>query len=110
MQPAHPVLGELLDSGPQLGLMQIEIIHRADTRDIPAGKARADAVHERAARGTEVVGHGVTRGDGVRLAISLQVVAASQMFQVRVGDDEVGCEHGCGNFAAIRAVADECID
>ena len=32
------------------------------------------------------------------------------MLQMSVGDDEVGCEHGCGNFAAVGAVADEAVD
>jgi len=73
-------------------------------------ESRADAVHERAARGTEVVGHGVVRDDDARLTEGVQVVAAAQLLQVRVGDGEVGCEHGRGDFAAVRAVANEGVD
>ena len=87
----------------------MKIVYGADAQDTVARVARADAVHERAARGTEVVGHGVARGDGTRLAKSFQVVAAAHVLEVGVGDGEVRCEHGRGDFAAIPAVADEAI-
>lgn len=109
-QPAHTVLGKLLHCGSQLGLVQMEIVHGADAQDTLPQESRADAVHERAARGTEVVGHGVARADGARLAEGLQVVAPAQVPQVRVGDGEVGCEHGGGDFVAVRAVAEEGFD
>jgi len=32
------------------------------------------------------------------------------MLQVRVGDGEIGGEHGGGYFAAVGAVADKCVD
>lgn len=32
------------------------------------------------------------------------------MLQVGVGDGEVGCEHGGGDFAAVGAVADKSVD
>lgn len=83
----------------------MEIVHGADAQDTLARERCADAVHERAARGTEVVGHGVARGDGARLAEGRQVVAAAQVLQVRVGDGEVGCERGRGEFEAVGAVA-----
>lgn len=88
----------------------MEIVNGADAQDAPPRVAGADAVHERAARGTEVVGHGVARGDGTRLAEGLQVVLAAEVLEVRVGDGEVGCEHGRGDFAAVGAVADEAVD
>ena len=109
-QPAHTFLGELLHLGSDLGLVQMEIVHGADAQDALARPARADAVHERAARGAEVVGHGVARGDGARLAKGLQVFAAAQVPEVGVGDGEVGREHGRGDFAAVCAVADEAVD
>ena len=88
----------------------MEIVNGADAQDALAGPARADAVHERAARGAEVVGHGVARGDGAGLAKGLQVVAAAQVPEVLVRDGEVGREHGGGDFAAVGAVADEAVD
>jgi hypothetical protein len=115
MTPGHTVLGKLLQCGSQLGLVQREIVHGAYAQDTHVRESRADAIHERAARGTEVVGHGVARldgvrGNGARLAESLQVFAAAQVLQVRVGDGEVGCEHGRGDFVAVGAVADEAAD
>ena len=109
-QPAHTVLGKLLHSGSQLALLQVEILNSADTQDTLPRETRADAVHERTARGTEVVDHGVARANGTMLAEGLQIVAAAQVLQVGVGDGEVGCEHRRGDFAAVRAVADEGID
>lgn len=111
-KPAHTVLGKLLQRGSQLGLVQGEIVHGADAQDAHAGESGADAIHERAARGTEVVGHGMVRVDGVRgngarLAKGRQVLAAAQVLQVGVGDDEVGRECGRGDFVAVGAVADE---
>lgn len=85
----------------------MEIIHRANAQDVLPRKSRSNAVHERAARGTEIIGHGVTRGDGARLTEGLQAIPAAQVLQVRVGHGEVGREHGRGNFAAVCAVADE---
>ena len=85
----------------------MEIVHGADTQDTHPGERRADAVHQGAARRTEVIGHSVLRGDGARLAEGLQGVAAAHVLQVRVGDGEVGCEHGRRDFAAVRAVTDK---
>ena len=90
--------------------MQIEIVHGADAQDAVAPEGRADAVHERAARGAEVIGHGVARGDGARLAERFEVVAPAQVRQVSVGDGEVGGEHGGRDLAAVGAVADEGVD
>ncbi len=109
-QPAHTVLGKLLHSGLQLGLGQVEIVHGADAQDACSREPRADAVHERPARGAEVVGHGSVQADAVVLAPGLEVVLAAQVLQVGVGDDEVGGEHGGGDFAAVGAVADEGVD
>ena len=109
-QPAHTLLGILFRSGPQIGLQQMEIIYGADAQNTLTRKPRAYAVHERAARGAEVVGHAIAGGDGAGLAEGFQVVAAAQMLQVRVGDGEVGCEHRRSDFVAVRAVADEGID
>ena len=88
----------------------MKIVHGADAQDTFPRTTRADTVHKRAARGTEVVGHGITRGDSARLAVDGQVFAATQVGQVRVGDSEVGGEHGRADFAAVCAVADEGVD
>lgn len=96
MQPAHAAFGILLDPGFQLGLVQMEIINGANAQDTRARERRTDAVHEGAAGGAEVVGHGFAGGRGALLAEGLEVVAAAQVLQVRVGDGEVGCEHGRG--------------
>jgi hypothetical protein len=44
------------------------------------------------------------------LSEGLQVVAAAQVLQVRIGDGEVGCEHGRGDFPTVHAVADKGVD
>jgi len=110
--PGHTVLGKLLHSGSQFSLVQREIIHTANAQNTHAREGCTDAVHERAARGTEVVGHVVVLArsfekHSARLAVCLQVVAATQMFQVRVIDREVGRMHGCRKLVAVRAVTDE---
>ena len=88
----------------------MEIVNGADAQDALPRTARADAVHKGAARGAEVIGHGVARSDGTRLAKGLQVVAAAHVLEVGVRDGEVGREHGGGDFAAVGAVADEAVD
>jgi hypothetical protein len=88
----------------------MEIVHGTDTQDTLPRESRADAVHKRAARGTEVVSHSVTRGDSAGLVEGLQAVAAAQMLQVCVGDGEVGCEYGRSDFAVVRVVTDEGVD
>lgn len=95
--------------------MQREIVHAAYAQDTRAWESPADAIHERAASGTEVVGHGVILARGIdensaRLTEGLQVVAAAQVLQVRVIDGEVGCVHGRSEFVAVGAVADEGAD
>lgn len=109
-KPAHTVLSILLNPRFQLSLMQMEVIHSADAHDTIPRKSRADTIHERATRGAEVIGHFVPGFDGLRLAEAFQVVSPADVFQVRVGDDEVGCEHGGCDFAAVGAVADERVD
>jgi len=91
--------------------VQTEIIHSANTQDRRRWEGRADAVHERAARGTEVVGHsGVWPNRSDRIGPALEVVAAAQVLQILVVNGEVGCEHGRGEFAAIPAVANKGVD
>jgi len=110
MQPAHTPLGKLLNLGSQFGLHETEIVHGADAQEIHPRVSLPDTVHERPASRAEIVGHGFARADGFSLAVGLQVLAAAQPLYVLVGDGEVGCEHGRGDFVAVRAVADEGID
>ena len=46
----------------------------------------------------------------MRLAKGLQILPAADVLQMGVGDDEIGCEHGGGDFAAVEAVADEAVN
>lgn len=110
MQPAHTAPNKLLHFGFQLGLVQVEIVHGTNAQNARPREPRADAVHEGPARGAEIVGHVLTRSDRARLAKCGQLVAAAEVLQVRIGDDKVGCEHGRGDFMAIRAIADEAGD
>lgn len=92
--------------------MQREVVHTAYAQDTHAGESRADTIHERAARITKVVGHGVTLArlldeNGFRLTPGFEVLLAAQVLQVRVVDGEVCCVYGRGEFMAVGAVADE---
>ena len=108
--PTHTILGPLLDSGSQLSLMKVEIIHGADAQDAFARESATNTVHERAARRAEVVGHLVARRDSVRLAESLEVISATHVLQKLVVHCEVGGEHGCANLVAVRTIADEGVE
>ena len=79
MHPARAILGVYLHSRPQLGLMQVEIIYSSDAQNALSWKGCADTIHERAADITEVVCHGMTRGDGALHAERLEVVTPSHM-------------------------------
>ena len=83
--------------------MEMEIVDGAEPQDTRAGDA--DAIHERAAGGAEIVGHHPARGGGVRLAVSGQVLAAADVREVRVEDGEVGGKHRCADLVAVTAVA-----
>ena len=85
----------------------MEIINGANAHDAVSRQPRADTVHERAASRTEVVGHGVTRLDGFRLAPGLQVLLAAEVLKVFVVDSEIRCKHGRGDFVTIGTIADE---
>ena len=87
--------------------MQIKIIHRPNAQYTRSRKSGPDTIHEGTARGAKVIRHIAARSDGLRLAPGFEVVAAAEVFEVGVGDDEVGGEHGGGDFAAVGAVADE---
>lgn len=90
----------------------MEIIHSTDTQDTMSWEGRADTVHERAACGAEVVCHrtAVIRRDGGRLFEFFEVLLSTQVPQVGILNDNVGCEHWCCDFVAVCAIADEGVD
>ena len=85
----------------------MEVVHRADTQDTPSRKCFTDTIHERAAGGAEVVGHHLARGDGTRLAVGCQIIAATDVDKMRVSDAKVRGEHRRRDLAAVGTVADK---
>lgn len=107
--PRHAILRKDLHRGPQFRLVQGEIVHTANAQDAHARERRADAVHKRAARRTEVIRHRVVLAgsldeDRARLAVRLQLFLPPQVLQVRVVDREVDRVHRCGELVAVGAV------
>jgi hypothetical protein len=105
-QPTDTVLDKDLTPRLQFRLVQMKIVHRANTQDTPSRERLTDTIHERAAGGAEIVGHQLARGDGARLGVSCQTVAAAEVGEMCVGDGEVRGEHRRRDFAAVSAVAD----
>lgn len=85
--------------------MQMEIIHRPKTQDLRSRVSHT--IHERPARLAEIVGHHISRGDGLRLRERCQVFFTADVRDVCGEDAEVCGEHGGGDLAAVGAVADE---
>ena len=83
----------------------MEIVNCANAEDALSGAS--DTIHERAAGGAEIVGHHLARGDGVRLTVGCQIVAAAKVGEMRVGNGEVRGEHRCRDLAAVGTVADK---
>ncbi len=102
-EPANTILREHLKLRLQFRLVQLQIIHRADPGDAHAWEPRAPSVHQGAADRAEVVGHVVPGGDGLALAVLREFVLAFDVLERAVFDDEVGGEHGGGDFAAVGA-------
>ncbi|TGO35311.1 hypothetical protein BHYA_0163g00260 [Botrytis hyacinthi] len=73
-------------------------------------KPRANTIHERTTSSTKVIGHCLLGRDGLGLTEDFQILATTNVFQVRISDSEVRCEHRGRDFATVVAVADECID
>jgi hypothetical protein len=110
--PGYTVLCELFHGGSQLGFVKREIVHAAYAQDTHTRESGANTIHERAASGTEVVGHGVVLAGGLvensaRLTEGFQVLAAAKVPEVGIEDSEIGCVHRRGKFVAVGAVADE---
>ena len=71
------MLGELFHLRPQLGFMQVEVIHSTNPQNTHSWKRRADTVHKRTTCGAKVIRHGIPRRNGARLAVTGEVLAAA---------------------------------
>lgn len=113
--PRHTATSKLLHRRSQLSLHQREIIHASNTQDTHSGERRANTIHQRTARATEVVGHGILLSRffvkyRVRLAPALEIFAATKVLEVRVVDGEVSRVDGGGELVTVGAVANEGAD
>ena len=86
--------------------MQLQIIHRPHPPKVQTRKPRALPVHVCAADTAERVCHRVAAGDRGALTPARELVGAGEPGDVAVFEDEVGAEHGGGDFAAVGAVAE----
>lgn len=109
-EPVNSFTRELLESGLQLGCVKVEVIHGANAKNTVSRPARTHAIHEGATNGAEIVGHVVSGRNRLGLAIGSELLAAARMFQVCIGDDKVGGEHGRVDFVVVAAVAEEAVD
>ena len=106
-QPIHPVLRKLLDPRLQLCFVQVEVINRPDPHDELSSETAADSVHQRSARGAEIVCHSVAGIARLVLSELGELLLAPNVFDGSFIDDEVRSEHGRRDLAAIGTVADE---
>lgn len=102
-KPRNPILTILLNPRLQQRILNIKIVNSADPRDTQPRIAGADAIHERAAVGAEVVGHGVTASYSVASAVFGHFVLAADVDEGLIGDDEVGGECRGRDLMAVRA-------
>lgn len=110
LKPTNAILRKLLNPRLQNRLMKIEIIHSPNPRNQHTRVPRRDAIHERAADGAEVVFHRIAGLDGFVLREFGELLTAALVSGFGGLDDEVGGEHGGGDFAAVGAGADEGVD
>lgn len=110
LKPRNTILRVLLKPRLQHGLMEIVIIHSSNPGDQETRETGRDAIHQRAADGAKVVLHDITRLDGLALCELGELVAAADVGSLILANDEVGGEHGGGDFAAVVARADEGVD
>jgi hypothetical protein len=71
LHSTHPLTSILdinLPPRPQLRLMQIEIIHRANPHNLYLREPFANTIHERTARFAEIIRHHLTARNGFRLS------------------------------------------
>lgn len=110
MPPIHTTVSVDLDLRLELGFVQVEIVHCANSHVAVVREEFAPAIHERAAGLAKAVGHFGSRSRCLTLAPASDVVLATNELEVGVVDGEVGGEHGRGDFAAVEAVADKGVD
>lgn len=108
--PGRTTRHKCLLSGFQQRILQLKIIHRSDTKNALPRKPRANPVHEGAASGTEVIGHGISRSNSLVLSKCCHVLLTANVLEMCVLDDETGCEHRGGDLAAVVTVTHECFD
>lgn len=81
-KPAYTILREYFLLRPQLGFMQVKIVHSTDTHNAKPWKSRADPVHKRTTSRAEVVRHIVSGSNCVFLTEGLQVITTTYMLYV----------------------------
>lgn len=110
MPPTDTAIGENLDLGLEIGLVQLEIVDGAGPHVAVLREAHAPAVDERAAGLAKAVDHFGLGSGCLVVAPSGDVVLATNVLEIGVVDGEVGGEHGRGDFAAVEAVAEKGVD
>jgi hypothetical protein len=109
-KPSNTILDELLSPRSKLRLMQRKVIDSPDPKDTHTRKPLPNTIHQGTTSTTEKISHEFTRRNRLAVRVLRELVAAAHMCQVTVANDEVGGEHGSCDFAAVCAVADECVD
>ena len=109
-RPGDPPLNELLHLRPQLGLCQTEVIDRASTKNRQAWKPSTAAVHKRPARLAKVIRHECIGANRFGLTKGCEVILATNVFEMRVRNCDVGLVEGRADFAAVDAVTDVAVD
>jgi hypothetical protein len=127
MQPPNTILRKRLNPWLELGLLQRDIVDRANARDAHIRIAAASSVHERAADAAETIFHVVSGCDSVVLAEPGKLIFTSNVFEVTVLDDKVGRKHAArqhsqpspyatkgiglprGDLVTVGAIADKAI-
>lgn len=89
MPPIHTAVSEDLDPRLELGFVQVEIVHGADSHVAVVREEFAPAIHERAAGLAKAVGHFGPRSGCLALAPASDVVLATNVLEVGVVDGEV---------------------
>ena len=93
LEPTHAVFAERLDPRLELRFVQLEVIHRSNSRDGHAWIPARHSVHQRTAHRAEVVAHRVASRDCLVLRELRELVLASDMLERGVLDYEVRSEH-----------------
>jgi hypothetical protein len=109
-KPSNTVLDELLPPWFKLRLMQRKVIDSPDPKDAHIRKPLPNTIHQGTTSTAEKISHEFTRRNRLAIRVLRELVAAAHMCQVAVANDKVGGEHGSCDFAAVCAVADECVD